>query len=118
MAASRKGVGQAMWEQCYVEPSTGQPLSGSFMDYGMPHGHTLPSFKCEIVEVLSPTNPLGSQGRRRRRHHAGARGHHQRHLDALRDSASLTSPCRRRRTPSGKPFRTRRASGKAQTGAP
>jgi carbon-monoxide dehydrogenase large subunit len=25
----------------------------------MPHAHTLPSFKTEIVEVLSPTNPLG-----------------------------------------------------------
>ena len=25
----------------------------------MPHAHTLPSFKAEIVEVLSPTNPLG-----------------------------------------------------------
>ena len=54
-----QGVGQALWEQCYVEPSSGQPLTGSFMDYGMPHAHTLPSFKCEIVEVLSPTNPLG-----------------------------------------------------------
>src|SRR3954470_15403269 len=54
-----QGVGQAMWEQCYVEPSSGQPLTGSFMDYGMPHAHTLPSFKAEIVEVLSPTNPLG-----------------------------------------------------------
>jgi carbon-monoxide dehydrogenase large subunit len=54
-----QGVGQALWEQCYVDPSSGQPLSGSFMDYGMPHAHTLPSFKAEIVEVLSPTNPLG-----------------------------------------------------------
>ena len=54
-----QGVGQAMWEQCYVEPSSGQPLCGSFMDYGMPRSHTLPSFKAEIVEVLSPTNPLG-----------------------------------------------------------
>ena len=54
-----QGVGQAMWEQCYVDPSSGQPLTGSFMDYGMPHAHTLPSFKAEIVEVLSPTNPLG-----------------------------------------------------------
>ena len=48
-----------MWEQCYIDPSSGQPLTGSFMDYGMPHAHTLPSFKAEIVEVLSPTNPLG-----------------------------------------------------------
>jgi carbon-monoxide dehydrogenase large subunit len=54
-----QGVGQAMWEQCYIDPSSGQPLTGSFMDYGMPHAHTLPSFKTEIVEVLSPTNPLG-----------------------------------------------------------
>ena len=33
--------------------------AGSFMDYGMPRSNTLPSFKAEIVEVLSPTNPLG-----------------------------------------------------------
>jgi len=54
-----QGVGQAMWEQCYTEPSSGQPVCGSFMDYGMPRSNTLPSFKAEIVEVLSPTNPLG-----------------------------------------------------------
>jgi carbon-monoxide dehydrogenase large subunit len=54
-----QGVGQALWEQCYVDPSSGQPLTGSFMDYGMPRSNTLPSFKAEIVEVLSPTNPLG-----------------------------------------------------------
>jgi carbon-monoxide dehydrogenase large subunit len=54
-----QGVGQALWEQCYVDPSSGQPLTGSFMDYGMPHANTLPSFRAEIVEVLSPTNPLG-----------------------------------------------------------
>ena len=52
-------MGQALWEQCYIDPSSGQPLTGSFMDYGMPHAHTLPSFTAEIVEVLSPTNPLG-----------------------------------------------------------
>ncbi len=54
-----QGVGQALWEQCYIEPSSGQPLSGSFMDYAMPRSTTLPSFKTKIVEVLSPTNPLG-----------------------------------------------------------
>jgi carbon-monoxide dehydrogenase large subunit len=54
-----QGVGQALWELCHVDPSSGQPLTGSLMDYGMPHAHTLPSFKAEIVEVLSPTNPLG-----------------------------------------------------------
>jgi len=54
-----QGVGQALWEQCFVEPSSGQPLAGSFMDYGMPRSHNLPSFKAEIVEVLSPSNLLG-----------------------------------------------------------
>jgi aerobic carbon-monoxide dehydrogenase large subunit len=29
------------------------------MDYGMPRADTLPSFRTEIAEVLSPTNPLG-----------------------------------------------------------
>jgi len=57
--AIAQGVGQALWEQFYVEPDTGQPLTGSFMDYGMPRADTLPSFRTEIAEVLSPTNPLG-----------------------------------------------------------
>ena len=54
-----QGVGQALWEQCVVDPQSGQPLCGSFMDYGMPRFDNLPSFGCEIAEVLSPTNPLG-----------------------------------------------------------
>ena len=56
--AIAQGVGQALWEQCVVDDS-GQPLCGSLMDYGMPRAHLLPSFVSEIVEVLSPTNPLG-----------------------------------------------------------
>lgn len=54
-----QGVGQALWEQCFIDETTGQPLSGSFMDYGMPRFDNLPSFKTQIVEVLSPTNPFG-----------------------------------------------------------
>ncbi len=54
-----QGIGQAMWEHSYVDPKTGQPLAGSLMDYGMPRSDTVPSFVTEIVEVLSPTNPLG-----------------------------------------------------------
>lgn len=53
-----QGVGQALWEQCAIDIS-GQPLCGSFMDYGMPRSNRLPSFVTKIVEVLSPTNPLG-----------------------------------------------------------
>jgi carbon-monoxide dehydrogenase large subunit len=54
-----QGIGQAMWEHCHVDPDSGQPLAGSFMDYGMPRADALPSFTTEIVEVLSPTNPFG-----------------------------------------------------------
>ena len=54
-----QGVGQAMWEECAIDPASGQPLCGSFMDYGMPRSDNLPSFATEIVEVLSPTNPFG-----------------------------------------------------------
>ena len=54
-----QGIGQALWEQCVVEAGSGQPLTGSLMDYGMPRAHLLPSFTTEIVEVFSPTNPLG-----------------------------------------------------------
>jgi carbon-monoxide dehydrogenase large subunit len=57
--AIAQGVGQAMWEQMYLDPDSGQPLTGSFMDYGMPRADLLPSFRTEIAEVLSPTNPLG-----------------------------------------------------------
>jgi aerobic carbon-monoxide dehydrogenase large subunit len=57
--AIAQGVGQAMWEQIYLDPDSGQPLTGSLMDYGMPRADVLPPFKTEIAEVLSPTNPLG-----------------------------------------------------------
>jgi carbon-monoxide dehydrogenase large subunit len=57
--AIAQGIGQALWEQCVVDPASGQPLAGSLMDYGMPRSNTLPSFVTEIAEVLSPTNPLG-----------------------------------------------------------
>jgi CO/xanthine dehydrogenase Mo-binding subunit len=54
-----QGVGQAMWESFHVDPDSGQPFTGSLMDYGMPRADGVPSFTCEISEVLSPTNPLG-----------------------------------------------------------
>ncbi|MGY8632053.1 xanthine dehydrogenase family protein molybdopterin-binding subunit [Bradyrhizobium sp. 14AA] len=54
-----QGVGQAMWEAFPIDPDSGQPLAGSFTDYGMPRSDNLPSFTCEIAEVYSPTNPFG-----------------------------------------------------------
>ncbi|HEX3484863.1 MAG TPA: xanthine dehydrogenase family protein molybdopterin-binding subunit [Micropepsaceae bacterium] len=54
-----QGVGQALWEACVVDADSGQPVIGSLMDYGMPRFDNMPSFKTEIAEVLSPTNPFG-----------------------------------------------------------
>ena len=54
-----QGLGQAMFELCALDATSGQPLAGSFMDYGMPRAGDMPSFRAEIAEVLSPTNPLG-----------------------------------------------------------
>ena len=59
MAPSRRASARRCGKQIYLDPDSGQPLTGSLMDYGMPHADTLPSFKTEIAEVLSPTNPLG-----------------------------------------------------------
>jgi aerobic carbon-monoxide dehydrogenase large subunit len=57
--AIAQGIGQAMWEHVHLDPASGQLLSGSLMDYGMPRAGLLPRFTTRIAEVLSPTNPLG-----------------------------------------------------------
>ena len=57
--AIAQGVGQALGEQCYYDPASGQALAGSLMDYTMPRADMLPSFTVEISETPSPTHPLG-----------------------------------------------------------
>jgi aerobic carbon-monoxide dehydrogenase large subunit len=54
-----QGLGQAMVEACVLDPENGQTLTGSLMDYGLPRAGDVPSFKVELNEVPSPTNPLG-----------------------------------------------------------
>ena len=54
-----QGVGQALWEECVVDPVSGQVITGSFMDYAMPRADTLPSFTTDLMEIPSPSNPLG-----------------------------------------------------------
>jgi carbon-monoxide dehydrogenase large subunit len=53
------GLGQAFAEWCYIDPDSGQPLSGSLMDYALPRADEVPFFETALNEVLSPTNPLG-----------------------------------------------------------
>ena len=54
-----QGVGQALMEQCYYDPASSQPLTGSLMDYAMPRADNVPFFDTEISEVPCTTHPLG-----------------------------------------------------------
>ena len=57
-----QGVGQALLENLVYDPETGQLLTGSFQDYGMPRADDFCPF--ELEENSSPTdkNPLGVKG--------------------------------------------------------
>ncbi len=58
-----QGIGQAMLEDVVYDRESGQPLSGSFMDYAMPRADDLPSFVSELDESQPCThNPLGAKG--------------------------------------------------------
>ena len=54
-----QGLGEAMSELCVWDPESGQFLSGSFMDYGMPRAADVPAFAVEINEVPMKANELG-----------------------------------------------------------
>lgn len=56
-----QGVGQALLEGV-VYDKDGQLVTGSLLDYAMPHAHDLPSFKVGMTETKSPSNPLGVKG--------------------------------------------------------
>jgi aerobic carbon-monoxide dehydrogenase large subunit len=55
------GIGQALLEQA-VYDKDGQLVTGSLMDYAMPHAHDLPSFTIGLTETKTPSNPLGLKG--------------------------------------------------------
>jgi carbon-monoxide dehydrogenase large subunit len=58
-----QGLGQALVENAVYDPGSGQLLAGSFMDYGMPHAHTMPLELREAVHSVPATsNPLGVKG--------------------------------------------------------
>jgi carbon-monoxide dehydrogenase large subunit len=57
-----QGQGQALLEQAYYDPATGQMLAGSLMDYAMPRARNFPPIASEIMEVPTPTNRLGVRG--------------------------------------------------------
>jgi aerobic carbon-monoxide dehydrogenase large subunit len=57
-----QGVGQAFSEHIVYDPESGQLLTGSFMDYGMPRADDMCSFELENHPVPTATNPIGAKG--------------------------------------------------------
>jgi carbon-monoxide dehydrogenase large subunit len=57
-----QGLGQALFERTSYDASSGQLLSGSFMDYAVPRADDLPDIEVELIEVPCGTNPLGVKG--------------------------------------------------------
>lgn len=57
-----QGLGQIFYEDVKYDPDTGQLLSGSFMDYTMPHADHIPNLNCTFHEVPTELNPLQVKG--------------------------------------------------------
>src|SRR5262249_22741895 len=56
-----QGVSQALWEHAEYDEN-GQLVTGTFMNYALPHADDLPSFQIGRTETPSPVNPLGIKG--------------------------------------------------------
>jgi carbon-monoxide dehydrogenase large subunit len=57
-----QGLGQAMLEQAVYEDGSGQLLSASFLDYGMPRADHLPDLDVELTEDPTEGNALRVKG--------------------------------------------------------
>jgi len=57
-----QGAGQILREDIRFDPSTGELLTGSFMDYAMPRASDLPAIAIKSNPVPTKTNPLGVKG--------------------------------------------------------
>ncbi|MDZ7644247.1 MAG: molybdopterin cofactor-binding domain-containing protein [Woeseiaceae bacterium] len=57
-----QGLGQALTEHALYDPDSGQLISATFMDYGMPRADWMPPVDFRYREVPSPRNPLGVKG--------------------------------------------------------
>jgi carbon-monoxide dehydrogenase large subunit len=56
-----QGLGQVLLEQA-VYDTDGQLVTGSFMDYAMPHAHDVPMIDVVSHPVPTKSNPLGAKG--------------------------------------------------------
>jgi len=57
-----QGAGQALYEDVVYDRDSGQLLTGSLMDYGIPRADTMPAITVDFSPVPSTTNPLGAKG--------------------------------------------------------
>jgi aerobic carbon-monoxide dehydrogenase large subunit len=57
-----QGIGQVLTENIVYDEKTGQLLSGSFMDYGMPRADDFCDFNLGANSTPTPKNPLGVKG--------------------------------------------------------
>ncbi|MDO9709660.1 xanthine dehydrogenase family protein molybdopterin-binding subunit [Paracraurococcus lichenis] len=57
-----QGIGQALLERIAYDPASGQLLSASFMDYGLPRAADLPALEIAFGEAPTHSNPLGVKG--------------------------------------------------------
>jgi carbon-monoxide dehydrogenase large subunit len=63
MGGVAQGLGQALLEEVVYDPATGQPLTGSLMDYCLPRADNVPPLVVEYDESAPTTrNPLGVKG--------------------------------------------------------
>jgi aerobic carbon-monoxide dehydrogenase large subunit len=56
-----QGISQALLEAAHYDEN-GQLITGSFMNYAMPHADDFPSPSLDRTETPSPVNPLGIKG--------------------------------------------------------
>ncbi len=57
-----QGMGHALLEKAHYDETTGQLLSGSFMDYTLPRADDLPMYESYWNPVETDENPLGTKG--------------------------------------------------------
>jgi carbon-monoxide dehydrogenase large subunit len=59
---SVQGIGEAVLEEVVYDGDSGQLLTGSFLDYGLPSTTDVPSVESHVEELATAGNPLGVKG--------------------------------------------------------
>ena len=57
-----QGAGQALMENVAYDGGSGQLLSGTLLDYGMPRADDVPEIASALEEIPAKSNPLGIKG--------------------------------------------------------